>query len=298
MNKTTIAILMTCYNRREKTLDCLRRLTNQNVCFKIYLVDDGSTDGTSGAIRTEFPDVNILFGDGNLFWVGGMRLAFAEALKVRHDYYVWLNDDTMLYDNALNRLVHTHEQLAEQGEPFSIVVGSVRDPITKKQTYGGRVKSNKRFSFKFTSMAPGKEPRKCDTFQGNIVLIPHAVAARVGNIDSAFVHNFGDLDYGLRARKKGCSIWVTSQYLGECSQNSVQGSWVDMQLSLVQRLKKVIQAKNFPLKPWTTYIKRHAGPFWFLRWPLPYIRAAIGYRDLKNSPTFAESVGNGEMLIK
>jgi GT2 family glycosyltransferase len=293
MNKTPIAILMTCHNRRDKTLDCLRRLAQQDIEFTVYLVDDGSSDNTAVAVESEFPDVKVLSGDGSLFWVGGMRLAFAEAMATGHDYYIWLNDDTMLYDYAVEELVQTHEHLQEKNQRYSIVVGSVRDPITKQQTYGGRSKSKKMLSFKFEPVEPCQEPKKCDTFQGNIVLIPHSVAERVGNIDASFIHNFGDLDYGLRAVQAGCSVWVAPGYIGECFQNSYRGSWIDQRLSIAQRMKKAIQVKSFPLKPWTTYLKRHAGPLWFLRWPLPYIRAVIGYRDLKNSPTFYAELDEG-----
>lgn len=288
MDKVPIAILMTCHNRREKTLDCLRRLTHQAVDFTVYLVDDGSFDNTTEAVQSAFPGVKVLPGDGSLFWVGGMRLAFTEAMKTGHDYYVWLNDDTMLYDHSIEKLVHTHQHLKEQGEAYSIVVGSVKDPISKQQTYGGRTKSRKFLSFKFVPVEPGQEPKRCDTFQGNIVLIPHGVAERVGNIDASFVHNFGDLDYGLRATQLGCSVWTAPGYLGECAQNSAKGSWVDKKLTMKQRLQKSTQVKNFPVKPWTTYVKRHAGIFWFLRWPLPYCRAIVGYRNLEHSPTFSK----------
>lgn len=289
MSNISIAILMTCFNRCEKTLDCLQRLETQAVPYTVYLVDDGSSDGTTKAVKAEFPSAKVLPGTGSLFWCGGMRLAFAEALKFGHKYYVWLNDDTMLYPDALSQLVQTYKALASQGQPNSIIVGSVRDPITQKQTYGGRVKSRKLLSFKFESVEPGLEPRRCDTFQGNIVLVPHIVTEKVGNVDGAFVHNFGDLDYGLRACQAGCAIWTAPGYLGECSQNSAQGSWVDMSLSAPQRIQKAFQVKNFPVGPWTVYLRRHAGPFWFFRWPLPYVRAAIGYRDLLNSPTFSEN---------
>ncbi|MEO1299649.1 MAG: glycosyltransferase family 2 protein [Cyanobacteria bacterium J06636_16] len=288
MNTKSIAVLMTCFNRREKTLDCLRQLSNQAVPYTVYLVDDGSSDGTAEAVRSEFPSVKVLTGTGNLFWCGGMRLAFATALESGHEYYAWLNDDTMLSEDALNRLVQTHKKLAAQGELNSIIVGSVRDPVTQQQTYGGRVKSQKLLSFKFEPVEPSSKPCQCDTFQGNIVLIHYTVAEKVGNVDAAFIHNFGDLDYGLRARQAGCSIWVAPGYIGECPQNSAQGSWVDMNLSSLQRIRRAFQVKNFPAGPWTIYLKRHAGLFWFVRWLLPYIRAAIGYRDLANSPTFSE----------
>jgi len=49
-----IAILFTCHNRRVKTLSCLNSIEKQAAQGwgkpDIYLVDDGSTDGTAEAV--------------------------------------------------------------------------------------------------------------------------------------------------------------------------------------------------------------------------------------------------------
>ena len=80
-----VAILLTSYNRKEKTLACLRSVYSQEsintVNVEIYLVDDNSTDGTGEAVKTEFPNVNVFKGSGDLFWAGGMRYAWREAIK-------------------------------------------------------------------------------------------------------------------------------------------------------------------------------------------------------------------------
>jgi glycosyltransferase involved in cell wall biosynthesis len=45
-----IAVLITCHNRIQKTQTCLKSLFKQkkieNINLKVFLVDDGSTDGT------------------------------------------------------------------------------------------------------------------------------------------------------------------------------------------------------------------------------------------------------------
>jgi len=76
MNGTTIAVLLTCLNRKHKTFACLETLFSQvlpaNVDISAYIVDDASTDGTSDAVRQTYPQVKIFSGDGNLFGNGGM----------------------------------------------------------------------------------------------------------------------------------------------------------------------------------------------------------------------------------
>ena len=46
-----IAAILTCYNRKEKTFQCLASLFEIIPTCKVYLVDDNSTDGTSTLIH-------------------------------------------------------------------------------------------------------------------------------------------------------------------------------------------------------------------------------------------------------
>ncbi|MCL1469338.1 glycosyltransferase family 2 protein [Argonema antarcticum] len=275
MSDAKLAILIACHNRREKTLACLQGIYEQNVISDVYLVDDGSTDGTSDAVRNTYPAVKLLEADGNLFWGGGMRLAFAEASKIGYNYYVWLNDDIELSANALSHLLETHRYLKETGKPDSIVVGSLRDRTTGKITYGGRVRLKKWRPLKFELLEPGEKPLECDTMNGNCVLIPRAVAENVGSVDPVLTHRRGDFDYGLRAGKLGCSIWVASGYVGTCSRNPIIGTWMDANLPLSDRLKKLNNPKELSSKEWTLYAKRYGGPVWFLYWLSPYLNLFI-----------------------
>jgi len=54
----TIAVLITCHNRVRKTLRCLNALFEAekgNCTINVYLVDDGSTDGTALSIKENYP---------------------------------------------------------------------------------------------------------------------------------------------------------------------------------------------------------------------------------------------------
>lgn len=283
-----LAVLITCHNRCETTLKCLQNLYQQNIDLDIYLVDDGSTDGTADAIKISYPAVKILQGTGNLFWVGGMRLAFAEALQHNYDYYLWLNDDTYLDSDAINKLLTNHRQLSENNQDNSLIIGSTRDPISNKTTYGGAIRSQLWYSNKYELLEPNQQLQQCDTMFGNCVLIPRVVAQKVGNLDAAFIHSLGDIDYGLRAKQQGCSIWIAPGYIGTCAKNKLQGSWVDTNLNIFERLNKASQPKAFPIKSWTVFTRRHSGLLWFAYWFLPYLRAVIGYKNLNASATFSQ----------
>ena len=58
ITKNTLAIIIACHNRRETTLACLASLVQndvENIDAEIFLMDDGSTDGTSEAVKAKYP---------------------------------------------------------------------------------------------------------------------------------------------------------------------------------------------------------------------------------------------------
>ena len=81
-----IAVLITCHNRKQKTIKCLQALFNQshieNVKLKVFLVDDGSIDGTKQAINELFPDVTVIEGTGNLFLGKRYVIGVARSFKI------------------------------------------------------------------------------------------------------------------------------------------------------------------------------------------------------------------------
>lgn len=281
-----ISVLLTCHNRRAKTLECVRRLVAQEHVageVRAILLDDGCTDGTADAVRAEFPQVRLLHGDGQLYWCGGMRMAFAEAIRENPDYYLWLNDDVLLDPGALESLMETHKLLAVRGQEASIVVGATGDPDTGLPTYGGVVRCSWWHPFKYRLVPPGPEPLPCDTMNGNCVLLPRSVVQKVGNLDPAFTHAMGDFDYGLRARGAGVAVYVAPGTLGSCPTNAPEGTWQDGTLPLRERWRRVRTPTGLPPREWRVLTRRHGGWFWPLFWVLPYVRMTLAPLGIRQS---------------
>ena len=272
-----IAALLTCYNRKAVTLAALARLFAQSSVAEltVFLVDDNSPDGTGEAVRAQFPQVRLLHGDGNLFWCGGMRLAFAAALAEDFDFYLWLNDDTMLEPDALDRMASAYRWVCARGDERAILAGATRDPQTGTTTYGGLVRSSRIHPFRYSLVQPGREPKPCLTMNGNCVLVPHSVAARTGNLSSEFQHFVGDIDYGLRARQAGCTVWIAPGYIGTCGWNSSRGSFLDENLALRQRWRHMMSSKGLPPREHMKFSRRHGGPLWPIFWTMPYVRIVL-----------------------
>jgi len=252
MNK--IATLLTCHNRKEKTLLCLKNLFDcylpEGCLLDVFLVDDGSMDGTSEAVRTQFPSVNIIQGTGNLFWNRGMHLAWTEAAKNDYDYYLWINDDTFVYSNAVSELIECSNRENEQ----KIICGSICSVTNKdKIIYGGRIsKKNK-------MVKPNGQRQSCDFFNGNIVLIPKFVYTLLGPNDPHYCHAVGDYEYGLRAARAGIGSVVAPHVLGECYEHVVFPGWCNPHVPILKRLKLLYSPLgNHPVE-FFRYEKKYFG---------------------------------------
>lgn len=274
-----IVALMTCHNRRAKTVASLGRFMScvlpEGYARNVVLADDGSTDGTAEAVRAAFPGVVIEKGDGSLFWNRGMLRAWERALELKPDYVLWLNDDTLLYPDALSHLLDTDAWIREKSGQPGIAVGSTENS-RGELSYGGAVSGAGMSRFKLRKVVPAAMPQPADTMNGNCVLVPKAVFARIGLLNGAFRHGMGDNDYGFRARKAGIPIWVMPGFAGRCdNDNYVSGSFNDRTLPLAQRWKKIMSPKGLPPASWWVFCRSHAGFFWPLFWLWPYAKVVL-----------------------
>lgn len=232
--KKRIAILMTVHNRKDKTLMCLKTLYEcilpNEYELDVYIVNDGCTDGTEYAIIQNFPKVIIIQGNGNLFWNRGMRLAWQTAARTyKYDYYIWLNDDVILFENAISEIL----KCSKLKDNEAIISGSTcATNDIETITYGGRIR-------RVGIVKPNGEMQNCDCCNGQICLIPKAVYDKMGINDPIFHHGFGDWDYGFRAKKKGFEIIVAPNVSGYCDINTNDSSprFLNPDISVLNRFK-------------------------------------------------------------
>ena len=246
----SIAVLMTSYNRKKITLDSLNNLYNQNFNFDVYLVIDGSTDGTKEEVQKFFPYVNCIDGSGELFWNQGMRLAWKTANKNSdYDFFIWLNDDTILKDDSLSEIFNCYYVIKEKDKE-SIVVGACQDLDTKEFTYGARDDKG--------PILPNKAIQNCKYINGNVVLVSLKVFSKLSYLSNDYTHAMGDIDYGLRALKNNISLVTTKNYIGFCSNDKNIERWRDPNQSIMDRWKNLNSPKGLNLKEYKIFRKK----FW------------------------------------
>lgn len=202
-----IAVLLTCHNRKSITVSCLRRLFEHRNDVDVYCVDDASTDGTAEFIRQEFPQVKLLEGDGNLFWCRGMNMAWKEAVNQGgYDFYFWLNDDLLLYENAFDEMLACSELCQNQ----AVVAGLVQEETSGEVIYGGTGDDGK-------LITANGSMNDVKNMNGNFVLVPQMVVEKIGTFDEVYHHDLGDVDYGRMAWSAGFKAVTSRCYIGSTS---------------------------------------------------------------------------------
>lgn len=202
-----ILVIIPVRNRCHTTIKCLRSLSNlniySNIILKILIIDDGSTDGTSQAIRSEFPDVFIVNGDGNFYWSGAIQYGFSIAQNYNADFIWMLNDDLQLDKDCLKNLLDTYYMI-----PNAIYIGSVFDS-KGCLIYGGM---KRKPLFRFERINPNlcsNQNIDADTMNGNCVLIPTNILSNLKMPKlGIYVHEGFDMFLGLEAKKRGLRLIV------------------------------------------------------------------------------------------
>lgn len=190
-----VYVIIPVHNRKETTLNCLANLKQLGDLqrYQIIVVDDGSTDGTASAIKTLYPEVKVLNGDGNLWWTGAMALGMEYAHAQGAKYFIWLNDDCLPQSQTLPSIVEFMEIHPDTIASASFYILETTDAVISSG-FKGR---------KSLAANPG-EVIYVDGTSGWCVGIPASVFSTIGVPEvHKFPHYGGDSMYTLKATRSG-----------------------------------------------------------------------------------------------
>ncbi len=105
-----LAVVIVTWNNRDIVLDALQSLCDDlilsRITSEVYVVDSASSDGTAGAIKSTFPQVNLIASSQNLGFAGANNLVLkqigfgsSESMSLPKAVYL-LNPDTITQSGA------------------------------------------------------------------------------------------------------------------------------------------------------------------------------------------------------
>lgn len=217
-----VAVVTPVHNRRELTLQCLRSLSRVDTTgldLKIFVVDDGSTDGTAAAIAKQHPHVNVISGNGNLWYTAGTNLGVETALKDSPDYILGINDDSIFDELCIRRLIDCSRR-----NPKSVIGGLLLlwdQPHRVFQVapvwdiwYGGWRQWRQQTVWSVPSTA-----WEVEAIAGNCVLFPASVFSEVGFMNPEVSAQYGDSEFSVRLRKNGWRLLIEPHARVFCQPN-------------------------------------------------------------------------------
>ncbi len=219
-----IEIVTPVHNRKELTLrflQSLSRIDDTDLLIHIVVVDDGSTDGTADVVGNLFPAVEIVRGDGNLWYTAGTNLGIKTALKREPDYILAVNNDTVFDPNFLQHLVETAEKYPRSVVGATLLLWDEPDRLFQTSplwdTFGG----GWRHRYEQTIETIPDKPWEVGIIVGNCVLFPAAAIKEVGLMDEKRLVQYGDAEYTPRMRRRGWRLLIEPRAHVFCKPNDV-----------------------------------------------------------------------------
>ncbi len=212
-------IIIPAHNRVHITLCCLGQLATQTYRnFSVYVIDDGSTDGTSERCHDEYGDkldLQILQGDGNLWWTGATHLGIETALQVASDddCIVMMNDDVTFNPDFLAKAHHIYLKHSDYLFTPLVVDDRDHDTICKSgaimKSWPLAVSYRPLEGRKLSERASFPEMTDVDFLRAQATFVPVRVVRDIGNVEAKLLpHYHADGEYAYRAKRAGYRVVI------------------------------------------------------------------------------------------
>ncbi len=219
-----ISIIIVNYDTSDLTLDCLKSLSkiyHPDFEFNVVVVDNGSQKEFKLPVKLRKDNLEIIRTDNNIGFTGGNNLGITYAAKQYNpDYFLLLNSDTTVTPSFLHELL-----LSIQGDDRGIAVSKIlfekgyefyaknydKDHLGNVIWFAGGTIDwpyLRAFHRGVDEVDRGQFDHLVDTdfATGCCMLIKREVIEEVGLLDKKYFLYLEDVDYSIRAKRKGYKI--------------------------------------------------------------------------------------------
>lgn len=209
-----VFIIILNWNGWSDTLECLKSLNGVDYPnFEIILIDNGSKEKPPVIGDRQFSNlkINQIFNETNLGFSGGNNQGIKIALEKVADYVLLLNNDTIVANDFLDKLVNQ----IEKDKKIGIIGPQMLFYEAPKLIWFGGGKLNwlkNRGTHKDYKMPIQTKEfvRKVDYITGCCLLVRREVIEKIGLMSEDYFLYYEDADWCLRAKKAGYKIIYVS----------------------------------------------------------------------------------------
>lgn len=218
-----VEVVTPVHNRKEITLQCLRSLAKidaNGLDVHVIVVDDGSTDGTADAIRSEFPKIEVIKGDGSLWFTEGTNVGVRRALERDPKYILIMNDDQIFDADFLKYMIETAERHPRSVVGPLLLLWDTPHKLFQVSPVWNTWLGGWRHWRSQTVWTVPERPWNVGLIVGNCVLVPAQTFRKAGLMDSKRFPNFGDAEFTPRLKKLGWQLLIDPRSRVFCQPNT------------------------------------------------------------------------------
>ena len=209
-----LSIIIVNWNTKELLIQCLNSLrpTSKRLEMEIFVVDNGSTDGSEEAVKAAFPVVNLIENQMNL----GFARANNQAIRLSTgEYILLLNPDTQVKEGAIETLkafMENHPEAGVVGAQLLNRDGSKQNSIANFPSLATELTNKSLLRWFFPDRFPGKEqtysePIEVDSVIGACMMVRREAMEQVGLLDEDYFLFLEETDWCYRIRRAGWKIY-------------------------------------------------------------------------------------------
>jgi GT2 family glycosyltransferase len=195
-------------NRRDDTLACLSSLTQSTYPnHSVIVLDNDSSDGSIEAIQEKYPCTLIVSLEKNMGYAGNNNVGIEIALQEKADWVFILNEDTVLNQNCIDKLVSEGEKDRKIG-----IVGPMvyhYDEPEYIQSAGGMLGQYwESIHIAKNELDTGQmsTTHQVEWVSGCAIMVRSEVVKDIGMLDARFFYYWEETEWCLRAAKAGHKI--------------------------------------------------------------------------------------------
>lgn len=207
-SQSRLLAIILCHNGVELTLGCLDSLLQHAPdTLDVLVIDNASGDGTAEAVRSRFPNVDVLRSSDNLGYAGGNNLGIRYGLEKGASRFLLLNNDTLVEADCVEALLRSLESHPQTGILGPLVltwdagetIGSAGGSIDWVRGDAVNVGAGETYRGQY----PGRD---VDFIHGCCLLITKEAIQRVGLLDERYFLYWEETDWCARVRRAGLEV--------------------------------------------------------------------------------------------
>ena len=213
-----LSILIVNWNTKDLLIQCLKSLeqTLKRLKMEVFVVDNGSVDGSVEPVREKFPEVIIIQNPMNL----GFAKANNQGIKrSKGKYILLLNPDTQMKEGAIEILIafmDAHPEVGVAGAQFLNSDGSKQNSIANFPSLATELLNKSLLRWFFPKTFPGKErnisePIEVDSVIGACMMVRREAMEQVGLLDEDYFLFLEETDWCYRIKKAGWKVYHVPQ---------------------------------------------------------------------------------------